>query len=163
RYDRLAYLLSFGQDRRWRRAVVDHAAAAAPQLVLDVATGPAGVALAVAARTGADVVGVDLNEPLLRAGLPQLRRPGVPGRGGLAPPSPGWPMPRWTGCPSLPCCVMWMPRPRPSPRWPGACARAGPWRAWSSPSRRSRCGTGPGGATRGWPCPCSAASPAAAP
>src|SRR5207244_3027508 len=58
RYDRLAYLLSLGQDRRWRRAVTDHAAAAPPtppRLVLDVATGPAGVALAVAARTGADV------------------------------------------------------------------------------------------------------------
>ena len=61
RYDRLAYLLSFGQDRRWRRAVVDHAAAASPGLVLDVATGPAGIALAVASRTGANVVGVDLN------------------------------------------------------------------------------------------------------
>jgi demethylmenaquinone methyltransferase / 2-methoxy-6-polyprenyl-1,4-benzoquinol methylase len=80
RYDRLAYLLSFGQDRRWRRAVTDHAAAAAPRLVLDVATGPAGVALAVAARTGADVVGVDLNEPMLRAGLANVRRPGLPGR-----------------------------------------------------------------------------------
>jgi demethylmenaquinone methyltransferase / 2-methoxy-6-polyprenyl-1,4-benzoquinol methylase len=80
RYDRQAYLLSFGQDRRWRRAVTDHAAAAAPRLVLDVATGPAGIALAVAARTGADVVGVDLNEPMLRAGLANVRRPGLPGR-----------------------------------------------------------------------------------
>jgi demethylmenaquinone methyltransferase / 2-methoxy-6-polyprenyl-1,4-benzoquinol methylase len=84
RYDRLAYLLSFGQDRRWRRAVADHAAAAAPKLVLDVATGPAGVALAVAARTGADVVGVDLNEPMLRAGLPSVLRPGRRGRVRLA-------------------------------------------------------------------------------
>jgi demethylmenaquinone methyltransferase/2-methoxy-6-polyprenyl-1,4-benzoquinol methylase len=84
RYDRLAYLLSFGQDRRWRRAVADHAAAAAPKLVLDVATGPAGVALAVAARTGADVVGVDLNEPMLRAGLPNVLRPGLRGRVRLA-------------------------------------------------------------------------------
>src|SRR5438067_6907062 len=74
RYDRLAYLLSFGQDRRWRRAVTDHAATVTPRLTLDVATGPAGVALAVAARTGADVVGVDLNEPMLRAGLPNVRR-----------------------------------------------------------------------------------------
>jgi demethylmenaquinone methyltransferase/2-methoxy-6-polyprenyl-1,4-benzoquinol methylase len=73
RYDRLAYLLSFGQDRRWRRAVVARAAAASPGLVLDVATGPAGIALAVADRTGADVVGVDLNEPMLRAGLPRIR------------------------------------------------------------------------------------------
>ena len=80
RYDRLAYLLSFGQDRRWRRAVVDHTAAGSPGLVLDVATGPAGIALAVAARTGADVVGVDLNEPMLRAGLPRIRRPGRRGR-----------------------------------------------------------------------------------
>jgi demethylmenaquinone methyltransferase / 2-methoxy-6-polyprenyl-1,4-benzoquinol methylase len=84
RYDRLAYLLSFGQDRRWRRAVADHTAAASPRLVLDVATGPAGVALAVAARTGADVVGVDLNEPMLRAGLPSVRRRAVRGRVRLA-------------------------------------------------------------------------------
>ena len=74
RYDRLAYLLSLGQDRRWRRAVVDRAAAGQPRLVLDVATGPAGIALAVAGRTGADVVGVDLNEPMLQAGLPRVRR-----------------------------------------------------------------------------------------
>ena len=80
RYDRLAYLLSFGQDRRWRRAVVDHAATGVPRLVLDVATGPAGIALAVAGRTGADVVGVDLNEPMLRAGLPRVRRPLPRGR-----------------------------------------------------------------------------------
>jgi demethylmenaquinone methyltransferase / 2-methoxy-6-polyprenyl-1,4-benzoquinol methylase len=80
RYDRLAYLLSFGQDRRWRRAVVSQAAAARPHLVLDVATGPAGIALSVAGRTGADVVGVDLNEPMLRAGLARTRRPGQRGR-----------------------------------------------------------------------------------
>ena len=83
-YDRLAYLLSFGQDRRWRAAVVRHAADGAPRRVLDVATGPAGVALAVAARTGADVVGVDLNEPMLRAGLARTRRPGQRGRVRLA-------------------------------------------------------------------------------
>ena len=82
RYDRLAYLLSFGQDRRWRAAVVSHTAAASPGLVLDVATGPAGIALAVAGRTGADVVGVDLNEPMLRAGLPRIRSREQKGRGG---------------------------------------------------------------------------------
>jgi demethylmenaquinone methyltransferase/2-methoxy-6-polyprenyl-1,4-benzoquinol methylase len=84
RYDRLAYLLSFGQDRRWRRAVVDRVAAARPQRVLDVATGPAGVALAVAARTGARVAGVDLNEPMLRTGVANVRRSGQQGRIALA-------------------------------------------------------------------------------
>ncbi len=80
RYDRLAFLLSFGQDRRWRRAVVDQVAAVAPARVLDVATGPAGIALATAGRTGADVIGVDLNEPMLRAGVVQVRRSGRDGQ-----------------------------------------------------------------------------------
>jgi demethylmenaquinone methyltransferase/2-methoxy-6-polyprenyl-1,4-benzoquinol methylase len=84
RYDRLAYLLSFGQDRRWRRAVVDQVVAARPRRVLDVATGPAGIALAVAARTGAQLVGVDLNEPMLRAGAANIRRAGHADRMGLA-------------------------------------------------------------------------------
>jgi demethylmenaquinone methyltransferase/2-methoxy-6-polyprenyl-1,4-benzoquinol methylase len=84
RYDRLGYLLSLGQDRRWRRAVVSRTAAARPRLVLDVATGPAGIALAVASRTGADVIGVDLNEPMLRAGVARTRRPGQRGRVRLA-------------------------------------------------------------------------------
>jgi demethylmenaquinone methyltransferase / 2-methoxy-6-polyprenyl-1,4-benzoquinol methylase len=93
RYDRLAYLLSFGQDRRWRRAVVDRVArsarsarsvAAGPARVLDVATGPAGIALAVAARTSAQVVGVDLSEPMLRAGAANVRSSGFGPRMGLA-------------------------------------------------------------------------------
>jgi demethylmenaquinone methyltransferase/2-methoxy-6-polyprenyl-1,4-benzoquinol methylase len=66
RYDRLAELLSFGQNGRWRRAMVDHVVAAAPELVLDVATGPAGVALQIAARTGSRVVGLDVTEAMLR-------------------------------------------------------------------------------------------------
>ena len=48
RYDRLAALLSMGQDGRWRRAMIDHIVAARPGTVLDVATGPAGVALQLA-------------------------------------------------------------------------------------------------------------------
>jgi demethylmenaquinone methyltransferase / 2-methoxy-6-polyprenyl-1,4-benzoquinol methylase len=84
RYDRLAYLLSFGQDRRWRAAVVDRVAAGAPRQVLDVATGPAGIALAVARRTGAQVAGVDLSEPMLRAGAANVRRSGRSGQLGLA-------------------------------------------------------------------------------
>ena len=77
RYDRLALLLSFGQDRRWRRTVVDRLAATpSGQQVLDVATGPAGVALAVAERTGCRVVGVDLNEPMLRQGAANVRAAG---------------------------------------------------------------------------------------
>ncbi|MGH9016618.1 MAG: class I SAM-dependent methyltransferase [Acidimicrobiales bacterium] len=66
RYDRLAELLSFGQNGRWRRAMVDHIVESSPDLVLDVATGPAGVALQIAGRTGAAVVGLDVTEAMLR-------------------------------------------------------------------------------------------------
>jgi demethylmenaquinone methyltransferase / 2-methoxy-6-polyprenyl-1,4-benzoquinol methylase len=69
RYDVLEEVLSFGQNRRWRAAMVDAVVAGPPpRRVLDVATGTAGVALALTARTGADVVGVDLTEQMLRHG-----------------------------------------------------------------------------------------------
>ena len=68
RYDTFANLLSFGQDRRWRAAVVDHIVQAKPRRVLDVACGPAGVTLAIAAACEAQIVGVDLSEAMLRQG-----------------------------------------------------------------------------------------------
>jgi demethylmenaquinone methyltransferase/2-methoxy-6-polyprenyl-1,4-benzoquinol methylase len=73
RYDRLAELLSFGQNGRWRRAMVDHivpAASAAPasMVVADIAAGTAGVSLQLADRTRARVVGIDLTEQMLRQG-----------------------------------------------------------------------------------------------
>lgn len=68
RYDRLAAILSLGQDRRWRHAVVSRVAAAAPGRVLDVATGPAGVALALARRSPARIVGIDLSPEMLGQG-----------------------------------------------------------------------------------------------
>jgi demethylmenaquinone methyltransferase/2-methoxy-6-polyprenyl-1,4-benzoquinol methylase len=68
RYDRLAEVLSMGQNGRWRRAMVDHIAPSAPGRVLDVASGTAGVALQLASRTPADVVGVDLTMGMLGQG-----------------------------------------------------------------------------------------------
>ncbi len=68
RYDRLAELLSMGQNGRWRRAMVDHIVPGRPGLILDVASGPAGVALQLADRTEARVVGVDLTLDMLRQG-----------------------------------------------------------------------------------------------
>jgi demethylmenaquinone methyltransferase / 2-methoxy-6-polyprenyl-1,4-benzoquinol methylase len=66
RYDRLAEVLSFGQNGRWRRAMVDPVAASRPAAVLDVATGPGGVARQLAARTEAHVTGVDITAEMLR-------------------------------------------------------------------------------------------------
>jgi demethylmenaquinone methyltransferase/2-methoxy-6-polyprenyl-1,4-benzoquinol methylase len=74
RYDRLAEILSLGQNRRWRRAMVDPVASSAPASVLDVATGPAGVARQLATRTGAHVTGIDLSPDMLRAGVESVRQ-----------------------------------------------------------------------------------------
>jgi demethylmenaquinone methyltransferase/2-methoxy-6-polyprenyl-1,4-benzoquinol methylase len=76
RYDHLAAVLSLGQDGRWRRAMVDHIVDARPGLVLDVATGPAGVALQLADRTRARVVGVDLTLGMLRRGVANVAHRG---------------------------------------------------------------------------------------
>lgn len=68
RYDILEEALSFGQNHRWRSAMVDAVAAVHPRQVLDVATGTAGVARMLVARTGAHVTGLDLTEQMLRGG-----------------------------------------------------------------------------------------------
>jgi demethylmenaquinone methyltransferase/2-methoxy-6-polyprenyl-1,4-benzoquinol methylase len=77
RYDLLAELLSFGQNARWRHALVDHVAAGRPKRILDVATGTAGVAIELARRTGAEVVGVDLSEPMLQRGRERVSAAGL--------------------------------------------------------------------------------------
>ncbi len=68
RYDVLAEVLSMGQNRQWRRAMVDRIVPSSPRSVLDVACGTAGVTVQLARRTTADVVGVDLTEGMLARG-----------------------------------------------------------------------------------------------
>jgi demethylmenaquinone methyltransferase/2-methoxy-6-polyprenyl-1,4-benzoquinol methylase len=80
RYDELAAILSLGQDRRWRAAMIDHVAPDRPGLVLDVATGPAGVARDLARRTAGRVIGIDLSEPMLRRGVAEVEHAGLNGR-----------------------------------------------------------------------------------
>ena len=79
RYDVLAHVLSLGQNGRWRRAAIDAIVDGRPGSVLDVATGPAGVALEIRARTGATVTGIDLTEPMLRQAVLNIRKRGQAG------------------------------------------------------------------------------------
>lgn len=80
RYDRLAEVLSLGQNRRWHAEMVDHALRRAPSLVLDVACGTAGESRLVASRSGARVVGIDLTEAMLRQGRTNIEAAGLSGR-----------------------------------------------------------------------------------
>ena len=67
RYDRLSAALSFWQDPRWRRALVDEIAPRAGQRILDVATGTGMVAAELRARADCTVVGLDQSPQMLAA------------------------------------------------------------------------------------------------
>ena len=59
RYDFITVALSYGQDRRWKRRLIDMASARPGARALDLATGTGDLAFALAAR-GARVVGLDI-------------------------------------------------------------------------------------------------------
>ena len=64
RYDHVGAVMSFGQDPRWRRAMVDAVDPRPGQRILDVATGTGLVARALA-RRGAQVTALDQSEAML--------------------------------------------------------------------------------------------------
>ncbi|HEY5478234.1 MAG TPA: class I SAM-dependent methyltransferase [Gaiellaceae bacterium] len=76
-YDRYASLLSFGQDPRWRRFLVSRIEAGPGDTVLDVATGTAAVAIEIARRTGAHVIGLDQSPEMLARARERIARAGL--------------------------------------------------------------------------------------
>lgn len=73
-YDRVGSALSFGQDPRWRRALVDTVQASAHERVLDVATGTGLVAAELARRYGCQVVALDQSTQMLEAARARVDR-----------------------------------------------------------------------------------------
>jgi demethylmenaquinone methyltransferase/2-methoxy-6-polyprenyl-1,4-benzoquinol methylase len=71
-YDRMGAVLSFGQDPRWRRALVSAIDPRPGQRILDVASGTGMVAFALARRGGCEVVGLDQSEAMLGAARSRL-------------------------------------------------------------------------------------------
>jgi demethylmenaquinone methyltransferase/2-methoxy-6-polyprenyl-1,4-benzoquinol methylase len=63
-YGRMGAVMSFGQDPRWRRAMVAAIDPQPDQRVLDVATGT-GLVASLLAERGAEVVGLDQSEDML--------------------------------------------------------------------------------------------------
>ena len=79
-YDRYARLLSLGQDPRWRRFLVSRIEADSGDTVLDVATGTGAVAIEIARRTGAHVVGLDQSPQMLASARERIARAGLDDR-----------------------------------------------------------------------------------
>jgi demethylmenaquinone methyltransferase/2-methoxy-6-polyprenyl-1,4-benzoquinol methylase len=73
RYDLITVLLSYGQDRRWKRRLVGMAAPRASTRVLDLATGTGDIAFAAAER-GARVVGLDITPRMIELANAKVAR-----------------------------------------------------------------------------------------
>ena len=72
RYDLLNHLLSGGVDVYWRRRALDCVSGAAPQRVLDLATGTGDFALAAARLRPQQVIGIDMAIEMLRLGAAKI-------------------------------------------------------------------------------------------
>lgn len=87
RYDLLNRVLSGGIDRRWRKRAIASLGLTGRDVLLDVCTGTADVALQARAGSGsggaARVVGVDFAAAMLKHGLEKVRRAGESNAVGL--------------------------------------------------------------------------------
>jgi demethylmenaquinone methyltransferase / 2-methoxy-6-polyprenyl-1,4-benzoquinol methylase len=79
-YDRVAAVLSFGQDPRWRQTMVEAVRAGPDDRVLDVATGTGLVARALVRRYGCTVVGLDQSAAMLEVARARVVRDAPFGR-----------------------------------------------------------------------------------
>jgi demethylmenaquinone methyltransferase / 2-methoxy-6-polyprenyl-1,4-benzoquinol methylase len=76
-YDFITVALSYGQDRRWKRRLVDLASPRAGAHALDLATGTGDIAFALAAR-GAEVVGLDITARMIELAQSKVDRSAKP-------------------------------------------------------------------------------------
>src|SRR5947209_1145825 len=75
RYDLLSAALSFGQDPRWRRALVRDVAPAPGECVLDVATGTGLVAAELIKQGAGSVVAIDQSAEMLAGARARFAAP----------------------------------------------------------------------------------------
>lgn len=75
RYDALNHLLSFNIDKVWRRKIAKLVAKSHPQTILDLATGTADLAIALAQHNPqAHIFGMDISEKMLEIGKAKIAR-----------------------------------------------------------------------------------------
>jgi ubiquinone/menaquinone biosynthesis C-methylase UbiE len=78
-YDTWAQVLTYFQYLRWREFLVSRMALRPGNLVLDVCTGTAGVAMEIADHHDGRIVGLDVSHLMLQAGLCAVESPTCPG------------------------------------------------------------------------------------
>ena len=77
-YDLLNHLLSFGIDKRWRKAAIKSLEPYQPKKILDVATGTGDFAILAAQRLSPErLLGIDISEGMLNVGREKVRKAGL--------------------------------------------------------------------------------------
>lgn len=80
-YDFMNSAMSMGLHRRWLRRAIKEVASSSPADILDVATGTADVAIALARRLpDASITGIDLSEGMLSVGRRKVEKAGLGSR-----------------------------------------------------------------------------------
>ena len=78
KYDALNHLLSLNIDKVWRRKTAKVVAKHHPADILDLATGTADLAIALAKRNPqAKIIGMDISEKMLEIGMEKVRKKGL--------------------------------------------------------------------------------------
>jgi demethylmenaquinone methyltransferase/2-methoxy-6-polyprenyl-1,4-benzoquinol methylase len=78
KYDALNHLLSFNIDKVWRRKTAKAVAKHHPQTILDLATGTADLAIAIAEHNPqAHIIGMDISEKMLEIGKEKVAKKGL--------------------------------------------------------------------------------------
>jgi len=72
RYDFLNHFLSMGIDKLWRKKVVKMIQKQAPEKILDIATGTADLAIAMAPSGAKNIQGIDISEGMLAVGRKKI-------------------------------------------------------------------------------------------
>lgn len=77
RYDFLNHFLSLGTDRSWRRRLVREVRRCGALRILDIATGTADLAIALARIQGTRITGADLSPAMLEIGRTKVAKAGL--------------------------------------------------------------------------------------
>lgn len=72
RYDFLNHFLSMGIDKLWRKKVVKMIKKQGPEKILDIATGTADLAIAMAATGAKNIQGIDISDGMLSIGRKKI-------------------------------------------------------------------------------------------
>ncbi len=77
-YDRLNHLLSMNMDKVWRKKTAKEVAKSHPETILDLATGTADLAIALAkSNPQAHIVGMDISEKMMEIGKEKVKQQGL--------------------------------------------------------------------------------------